>query len=41
MSSRGALRGDGSVEAQRASGLAQRARHLLDGVSMRALQKAG
>jgi hypothetical protein len=37
----GQLRSEGSVESQRAAGLAQRARHLLDGVSVRALQKAG
>jgi hypothetical protein len=35
----GQLRSAGSVESQRAANLAQRARHLLDGVSMRALQR--
>jgi hypothetical protein len=35
----GQLRTEGSVESQRAAGLAQRARHLLDGVSVRALQR--
>jgi hypothetical protein len=37
----GQLRTEGSVESQRAAALAQRARHLLDGDAMRALQKAG